>query len=85
MRMNIAVILAGFWSAASPAAAQTWDRSICPPELSNYGGCPVRVYVAPARPVGFVERSFGIVRKGYDADPEAPPVKARRNTGSPAR
>lgn len=64
----VSLTLAGLGLAASSAAAQTWDRSICPPELSNYGGCPVRVYVAPARPAGFHEQAFGIVRKGYDPD-----------------
>ncbi len=73
-----AAVLAGFWIAASPASAASWDRSVCPPELSNYGGCPVRVYVAPVRAPGFHEQVFGIVRKGYDPPPESeppPPVK----------
>jgi hypothetical protein len=76
----------GLCLAAAPAGAQTFDRTTCPPDLSNYGGCAVRVYVAPVRPPGFHEQAFGIVRKGYDPGPDAPPpVKAKRNTGPSPR
>jgi hypothetical protein len=82
--LSLAVAL----GAASPAAGASWDRSVCPPEISSYGGCPVRVYVAPVRPGGFHEQTFGIVRKGYDLPPEAdtrPVAKTRRGLATTPR